>query len=54
LLEVSDRLAPSFAAGTIVHRVANLFNSEIAGKPTDGIVTGLTLSVYLQSGAQAS
>jgi phosphatidylglycerol---prolipoprotein diacylglyceryl transferase len=35
-LEVTDRLVPSFAAGAIVHRIANLFNSEIVGKPTDG------------------
>lgn len=31
-LDVTDRLAPSFAVAAIVHRVANLFNSEIVGK----------------------
>jgi phosphatidylglycerol---prolipoprotein diacylglyceryl transferase len=35
-VEVTDRLAPSFAIAAIVHRLANLFNSEIVGKPTDG------------------
>jgi phosphatidylglycerol:prolipoprotein diacylglycerol transferase len=35
-LEITDRLAPSFAVAAIVHRIANLFNSEIVGKPSDG------------------
>jgi phosphatidylglycerol---prolipoprotein diacylglyceryl transferase len=35
-LDVTDRLAFSFGAAAIIHRVANLFNSEIVGKPTDG------------------
>lgn len=33
-LDVTDRSTLSFAAAAITHRIANLFNSEIVGKPT--------------------
>lgn len=36
LWEAGDRLAYSFALGSMIHRIANLFNSEIVGRPTDG------------------
>jgi phosphatidylglycerol:prolipoprotein diacylglycerol transferase len=36
LWEATDRLAFSAAICAIVHRVANLMNSEIVGRPTDG------------------
>jgi len=35
-LEVTDRLSYSAAISAVVHRLANLFNSELLGKETDG------------------
>lgn len=36
LWEATDRLTYSAALSAVVHRVSNLLNSEIVGKPTDG------------------
>jgi phosphatidylglycerol:prolipoprotein diacylglycerol transferase len=49
-LDVTDRLAFSFGAAAIIHRIANLFNSEIVGKPTDGS-WGLRFPYYDGQGA---
>ena len=35
-LEISDRLAYSAGISAVVHRLGNLLNSELVGKPTDG------------------